>query len=189
MALFTLSAGQVDRIERAHAAARMMADLKSSPPRSQHGHKLPMSAMVGRLASIASLPIIAILFFTPAFDALRGSYVDEIEEHFLTFYAFTTLALLSLPQRRKWDVALASLGVAGICELIQALMGRDLNPSDFFADFLGVALSICPILVGAARQSSTGRQPRSRRRRDKRPSRSAKYISDTSEEGTPHSRT
>ena len=165
----------------------MTTRLKSSPPRSQHGYRLPMSAKVSRLASIACLPVIAILFFTPAFDALRGSYVDEIEEHFLTFYAFTTLALLSLPQRRKWDVALASLGAAGVCELVQALIGRDLNPIDFFADFLGVALSICPILVGAARHSSSGRQPRSRRRHDKRPSRSAKYISDPSEEGSPRS--
>lgn len=72
--------------------------------------------------------------------------------HGMLFYGLTLLILGALPRSRTWDMALALIVLGGLSEVVQGIVGRDMDVFDFMSDSVGVTAAVAPTYLAAFRR-------------------------------------
>ncbi|HET6969560.1 MAG TPA: hypothetical protein VFH92_00420 [Phenylobacterium sp.] len=81
-----------------------------------------------------------------------GLPVSDKVAHGALFYALTLLMLGALPRSRMGDMALVLVAIGGASEVVQGVVGRDMDVFDFLADSVGVAAAVAPAYLAAFRR-------------------------------------
>jgi hypothetical protein len=71
--------------------------------------------------------------------------------HAALFYGLSVLMLSALPRSRAGDLAAALVAIGGISEVVQGIVGRDMDWRDWLADSVGVAAAFTPVVAGQFR--------------------------------------
>ncbi|HEX4199619.1 MAG TPA: hypothetical protein VHZ26_19440 [Caulobacteraceae bacterium] len=74
-------------------------------------------------------------------------------DHFASFFAITTAAIVSFPRQPLWRIALVVSAAGGGIELVQALpiVGRDCDVRDWIADNIAIGAVLGLVLCARAR--------------------------------------
>lgn len=72
--------------------------------------------------------------------------------HGMLFYGLTVLMLGALPRSRTTDMVLALIVLGGLSEVVQGLVGRDMDVFDLLSDSVGVAAAAAPTYLAAFRR-------------------------------------
>lgn len=119
-----------------------------------------------RLLCGVAFVVVGILVFGPFGDAEARFGLTDKEAHVIAFFGLTALSLLAAPRLRKLEIAIFLVGIGGLIEIVQGLVGRDGDVMDWLADSFGVALSLVPMYFERLRQTARGvkiAHPRRRR--------------------------
>lgn len=84
------------------------------------------------------------------YEDLGLPFPDSVA-HAALFYALSVLMLAALPRSRAVDMALALTLIGGLSEVVQGLVGRDMDVRDWMADAVGVAAAFAPAAVAQFR--------------------------------------
>lgn len=79
--------------------------------------------------------------------------VSDKVAHAGAFYTLTLGLYACFPRNRRTDLGLIAVLVGGATEVIQALVGRDGNFSDFAADSVGILAAMLPATIERVRLS------------------------------------
>ncbi|MBI1359683.1 MAG: vanz family protein [Alphaproteobacteria bacterium] len=131
-----------------------------------------------RLTLAVLVASVGILTLGPFQGAEEHLGLTDKEAHAGAFFGITFLLLMALPRMRKWDVALISVALGGLVEVLQTIVGRDGDIMDFVADSAGVAMAAIPMMVETLRGRMRGGEPEGPRRR-----RSNSFIAPAPETG------
>jgi VanZ family protein len=103
-----------------------------------HGIFLPWVRRAGRWLFWPALAVVAWGELTPHPPALPGPWLWDKTQHFTAYFGLSLLATLAWGLKRSlvW-VFLGVVVLGGGLEILQALVGRDGNWGDFFANDLG----------------------------------------------------
>lgn len=86
-----------------------------------------------------------------------AEYIWDKAEHFTAYFGLAAMATLALGLRRLLAWALVGvIALGGLLELLQGLMGRDMELGDFIANTIGV---LAGLAVAAVFIKVTGRGP------------------------------
>jgi VanZ family protein len=113
-----------------------------------HGIFLPWVRRAGRWLFWPALAVVAWGELTPHPPALSGPWLWDKAQHFTAYFGLSLLAALAWGLKRSlvW-VFLGVVVLGGGLEILQALVGRDGNWGDFFANDLG-AMTGLAVAVG-----------------------------------------
>jgi len=121
--------------------------------------------ILARLICCVAFLTVAVLVFGPFGGAEEKFGLTDKEAHALAFFGLTSLSLLAMPRLRKLDVAICLVGIGGLIEIIQSLIGRDGDIMDWLADSIGISLSVVPMYFEWIRQAARGEKTHHPRRR------------------------
>ena len=124
-----------------------------------------IALMLSRLLCAAAFFAVSVLVFGPFGGAEAKFGLTDKEAHALAFFGLTSFSILAAPRLRKLDIALFLVGVGGLIEIIQSLVGRDGELLDWLADSVGIALSVVPMYFEGFRRLARGEKALSPRRR------------------------
>ena len=94
----------------------------------------------GRLALVVGLPIGLLLMLGPFQGEKHIFGLNDKAAHAIAFGCATLALLVAMPRSRRGDLALASLAMGALVEVIQGLVGRDADIFDLGADLAGIRM-------------------------------------------------
>jgi VanZ family protein len=108
---------------------------------------------------VQALRVAAVLAGVAATFALTGPihYEDlglpfpDTVAHAALFYALSVLMLAALPRSRAVDLAVALVIIGGLSEVVQGIVGRDMDWRDWLADSVGVGCAFVPVVASQFR--------------------------------------
>lgn len=109
--------------------------------------------LAARAALIGCAIITAVYAFAPPGSG-RHLFPWDKADHFASFFAITTAAVVALPRVRLAWIAIAVSAAGGAIELIQALpsVGRDCDVWDWIAENAAIAAVIGLVVAAALRR-------------------------------------
>ena len=103
------------------------------------------------LAQIAFFSALFFAFYEAVIPPYRTMplFPWDKAEHFAAFYVLTWLAAAAFPRRSLVVIAVALGGFGVLIEIVQAIpaLNRDSDYKDFIADFLGILVTLTPMLL------------------------------------------
>lgn len=81
-----------------------------------------------------------------------GLPFPDFVAHGMLFYGLAGLMMGALPRSRTTDLGLALIVIAGGSEVLQALVGRDMEWGDFVGDSTGVLAAVGPVYLAGFRR-------------------------------------
>ena len=109
--------------------------------------------LFGRTAFAGAVLAAAALLFGPFAGVESAAGLTDKEAHLLGFYGLSLLTYFAFPRRRRNDLAVMLVMLAGATELVQAGIGRDGDIWDWAADAAGIGLTVAPTFVEQLRKA------------------------------------
>lgn len=108
---------------------------------------------------VTSIAVAGLLIVTlgPFQGAESRAGLSDKAAHVIALYCIALLAFSTAPRTRRTDLALATIGLGVVIELIQGVTGRSLSLGDLAADGLGVGAALAPTWVEGFRQQARRR--------------------------------
>lgn len=103
---------------------------------------------------MAACSLVTVVFaFSPAGAGLHLFAWDKAD-HFASFFAIMTAAIVSFPRQPLWRIAVVVSAAGAGIELIQALpiVGRDCDVRDWVADNIGIGAVLGLVLCARIRR-------------------------------------
>jgi VanZ family protein len=112
-------------------------------------HTLMQGLRVGGIAAgVAAVVALAGPF---RYEDLGLPFPDTVA-HAILFYGVTLAMLTSLPRARANEVAMITLALGAMSEVVQALFGRQMSFQDFGGDAIGVTVAYAPVVITRLRE-------------------------------------
>ncbi|MDB5441600.1 MAG: hypothetical protein JWM33_4027 [Caulobacteraceae bacterium] len=108
--------------------------------------------LAARLSLGFGLILLAVLMLGPFGGLEKRILLGDKQAHFLAFYGLTALSFVAVPNRRRADLCLIILVLGAVLEVVQGMVGRDMDLADLFADLAGVAAVMLPGWLEQARR-------------------------------------
>ena len=117
-------------------------------------HRAVIAMRIVTAIAVAGLLIVTLGPFQGA-ESRAG--LSDKAAHVIALYCIALLAFSTAPRTRRTDLALATIGLGVVIELIQGAIGRSLSVGDLAADGLGVVAALAPTWVEGFRQQARRR--------------------------------
>jgi len=95
-----------------------------------------------RRGALVALACLLILMLGPFQGAERNFDLSDKSAHALAFAIITSALFLNWLKRSRLQIAGASLAIAVLVEMVQAMTGRDAELGDVLADSVGIAIIV-----------------------------------------------
>lgn len=94
----------------------------------------------GRLALVVGLPI-GLLLMLGSFQGAEHAFgLNDKAAHAIAFGCATLVLFVAMPRSRRGELALATLALGALVEVIQGVVGRDADIFDVGADLAGIGV-------------------------------------------------